>query len=544
MAPQRQERTILVTSALPYANGSLHMGHLLEAIQTDIWVRYQKLRGHNCIYVCADDAHGSAVMLKAREKNIPPEEWAQQMAAEHLRDYRDCSIHFDYYHTTHSQENRHYCEMFYQQCFSAGHIRQRPVDQLYDPQLKMFLSDRMVVGQCPHCGAESQYGDHCEACGKTYAATDLLSPTSSLSGGILEVRQSEHYFFKVANFTSMLRQWVKKQPQLPVANKLTEWLDDGLSEWDISRDAPYFGFQIPNTDDKYFYVWLDAPLGYLASFHCLCREKKIDFAKYWCRESSAELYHFIGKDIINFHGLFWPAMLAAAGYRQPTAIYAHGFLTINGEKMSKSRGNFLTARNYLDLLDAEYLRYYLAARLTAGVEDISFSQSDFVHRVNADLVGKIVNIASRCAKLLDKHCANRLSDTFHATDLYHYFITTGESIADCYDKREYALAMRTITQLADRTNQYLETRTPWAVARHNAQDPAIQEICSVGLNLFRLLILYLRPVLPNMASRSDQFMPGIMQWSPEQLQPLTGVKIAPFQPLLQRVDMDVVARLD
>jgi methionyl-tRNA synthetase len=537
-------RKILVTSALPYANGPIHLGHLVEYIQTDIWVRFQKLRGHECHYVCADDAHGTPIMLRAQSEGITPEQLIERIGAEHRADFADFLIGFDNYHSTHSDENRELAELIYTRLRDAGHIATRTITQAYDPVKEMFLPDRFIKGECPRCGAADQYGDSCEACGATYSPTDLKNAVSAISGARPIEKESLHYFFKLADFGPMLRKWTGAgHLQAEVANKLDEWFRDGLREWDISRDAPYFGFRIPDTDDKYFYVWLDAPIGYMASFRNLCAREGLDFDAFWKKDSDAELYHFIGKDIIYFHALFWPAMLEGAGFRTPTAINAHGFLTVNGQKMSKSRGTFIKARTWLDHLNPEYLRYYFAAKLGSTIDDIDLNLDDFQLRVNADLVGKVVNIASRCAGFISKRFDGRLAKTCAERDLYDTFVRAGEEIAGLYDRREFGQAMREIMALADRANQYIDEKKPWALARQEGMEQTVQDVCSVGLNLFRVLMTYLKPVLPRMAERVEAFL-GIepMTWV-NLAEPLVGHTIRAYEPLMMRVDPAAVTAM-
>ena len=537
-------RKILVTSALPYANGPIHLGHLVEYIQTDIWVRFQKLRGNECHYVCADDAHGTPIMLRAQSEGITPEQLIERIGAEHRADFADFLIGFDNYHSTHSDENRELAELIYTRLRDAGHIATRTITQAYDPVKEMFLPDRFIKGECPRCGAADQYGDSCEACGATYSPTDLKNAVSAISGARPIEKESLHYFFKLADFGPMLRKWTGAgHLQAEVANKLDEWFRDGLREWDISRDAPYFGFRIPDTDDKYFYVWLDAPIGYMASFRNLCAREGLDFDAFWKKDSDAELYHFIGKDIIYFHALFWPAMLEGAGFRTPTAINAHGFLTVNGQKMSKSRGTFIKARTWLDHLNPEYLRYYFAAKLGSTIDDIDLNLDDFQLRVNADLVGKVVNIASRCAGFISKRFDGRLAKTCAERDLYDTFVRAGEEIAGLYDRREFGQAMREIMALADRANQYIDEKKPWALSRQEGMEQTVQDVCSVGLNLFRVLMTYLKPVLPRMAERVEAFL-GIepMTWV-NLAEPLVGHTIRAYEPLMMRVDPAAVTAM-
>jgi methionyl-tRNA synthetase len=534
--PDQTVRDILVTSALPYANGSLHLGHLLEQVQTDIWVRFQKSRGHNCRYVCADDAHGTAIMLTAEQLGITPEQQIQQMQEEHERDSADFLIGFDNFYTTHSDENRYFSEQIYTRLSDNGHIAKREITQAFDPQKQLFLSDRYIKGTCPKCKTPDQYGDNCEACGATYSPTDLIDAVSALSGATPEERASVHYFFTLPAFNDMLREWTNSgtlQPQ--IANKLAEWLDAGLQEWDISRDAPYFGFEIPDAPGKYFYVWLDAPIGYMASYQNLCDREGLDFDASWLPGSTTELYHFIGKDIINFHGLFWPAMLSSAGYRTPTAIFAHGFLTVNGTKMSKSRGTFIKARTYLDHLDAEYIRYYFAAKLSSGVDDIDLNLEDFIQRVNSDVVGKVVNIASRCAGFLRKGFGNTLTAECAEATLLQEFIDAGDPIAELYEQREFSKAIREIIALADRANQYIDEKKPWLLAREDGRETEVHEVCSVGINLFRVLMVYLKPVLPVMSEKAEAFLQCSLDWTALG-QTLSGHQIAKFKPLMTRIE--------
>jgi len=541
--PDSSVRKILVTSALPYANGSLHLGHLLEMVQTDIWVRFQKSRGHDCVYVCADDAHGTAIMLTAEKQGIAPEEQIARIKAEHERDAAGFHIGFDNYYSTHSDENRYWSEEIYRRLRANGHIASRAIVQAFDPEKELFLADRFIKGTCPRCKTPDQYGDNCEACGATYTPADLIDPVSAISGARPVEKESIHFFFTLPALAEMLKSWIDSgtlQPQ--IANKLREWTDAGLQEWDISRDAPYFGFEIPGEPGKYFYVWLDAPIGYIASFQNLCERTGRDFDSYWQAEADAELYHFIGKDIINFHGLFWPAMLHSAGLRTPTAVYVHGFLTVNGTKMSKSRGTFINAGTYLEHLDAEYLRYYFAAKLSAAVDDIDLNLEDFVQRVNADVVGKIVNIASRCAGFLRKGFANKTADRCAEPALLQAFLDEGESIALAYEQREFSKAIRAIVALADRANQYIDEKKPWVLAKEEGREQEVHAVCSMGVNLFRVLMTYLKPVLPAMAERSEAFLQCSLDWTAKD-GPLLGHQLAPFQPLLMRVDPAAVEAL-
>lgn len=533
-----QPRDILITSALPYANGPIHIGHLVEYIQTDIWARFQKMRGHNCWYVCADDAHGTPIMLRARQEGITPEQLIARVAEEHQADFAAFRVGFDNYHSTHSPENQHYATLIYERNRDAGHIAKRTITQAYDPVEQMFLPDRFIKGECPKCGAPDQYGDNCEACGASYSPAELKNPRSAVSGAVPEQRESDHYFFRLGDFEAMLKEWTRGGSlQKEVANKLDEWFEAGLQEWDISRDAPYFGFEIPDHPGKFFYVWLDAPIGYMASFQNLCdKTPGLDFDRFWGRDSTAELYHFIGKDIIYFHALFFPAMLHGAGFRTPSAIFAHGFLTVDGQKMSKSRGTFIKARTYLDHLNPEYLRYYFAAKLGSSVDDIDLNLEDFTARVNADLVGKVVNIASRCAGFIGKRFDGRLSGALAEPELFAEFITAGDSIATAYEKREFSRAVREIMALADRANQYIDEKAPWVVAKQDGREAELQDICSMGLNLFRVLIGYLRPILPGTATESESFLQiDPITWE-ALATPLIDHVIAPFKPLMTRVD--------
>ncbi len=533
-----KQRNILVTSALPYANGPIHIGHLVEYLQTDIWVRFQKMRGHQCIYVCADDAHGTPIMLRARQDGVEPEELIARVAEEHKADFAEFKVGFDNYHSTHSEENRECSATIYERNRDQGHINKRVITQAYDPVENMFLPDRFIKGECPKCGAGDQYGDNCEACGASYSPNELKNPVSAVSGATPVDKESEHYFFKLGDFEDMLKKWTKGgHLQQEVANKLDEWFQAGLQEWDISRDAPYFGFEIPDHPGKFFYVWLDAPIGYMASFKNLCdRTEGLEFDDFWGKESDAELYHFIGKDIIYFHALFWPAMLHGAGFRTPSAIFSHGFLTVDGQKMSKSRGTFIKARTYLDHLNPEYLRYYFAAKLSSGVEDIDLNLEDFSARVNSDLVGKVVNIASRCAGFIKKRFDGTLSEQIAEQALFDDFVAAGESIAQRYEGREFSHAVREIMALADRANQYIDEKKPWVMAKEEGKDQELHDVCSMGINLFRILMGYLRPILPATAEKSEAFLQiDPMGWS-DLSQPLTGHAIAKFKPLMTRVE--------
>jgi methionyl-tRNA synthetase len=538
-------RKILVTSALPYANGSIHMGHLVEYIQTDIWVRFQKLRGHICTYVCASDAHGTPIMLKARELGVAPEELTERVSGEFVRDFSDFDVEFDNYHTTHSPENEALVGRIYERLRESGEIYTRTIEQAYDEKEGMFLPDRFVRGTCPRCKSEDQYGDACEVCGATYTPSDLLDPVSVLSGTTPVKRESEHYFFKLSDYEKRLREWMANATlDKNVVAKLEEWFEAGLQDWDISRDAPYFGFRIPGTADKYFYVWLDAPVGYLASFMNLCeRRDDLDFNEYFRVDSDCELYHFIGKDIMYFHTLFWPAVLKGAGIRQPTSVYCHGFLTVNGQKMSKSRGTFITARAYLDNLNPEFLRYYYAAKLGPTIEDIDLNLDDFVARVNSDLVGKLINIASRCAGFITRRFDGRLADALADQDLFAEFAGASETIAGHFEKREFSKAMRIVMSLADKANRYIDDHKPWVMAKDEERSAEVQLVCTQGLNLFRSLMIYLVPVIPAVARDARDFL-GEQEWHWQDAdKPLLGRSINKFKPLLTRVDPRQVERM-
>ena len=540
-------RKILVTSALPYANGSIHLGHLVEYIQTDIWVRFQKLRGHECTYVCADDAHGTAIMLKAEQNGITPEQQIANIKAEHEKDFADFLIDFDHFHSTHSEENRQLSELIYQRLVDNNHIASRNITQAYDPEKNLFLADRYIKGTCPKCKTDDQYGDNCEACGATYSPTDLINPKSVISGATPIEKESEHFFFKLPEFSDFLKHWTRAgHLQTEMANKLAEWLDSGLQEWDISRDAPYFGFEIPGQPNKYFYVWLDAPIGYIASFKHWCEHNNKNWEDYWLDDGSndtrlnngTELYHFIGKDIVNFHALFWPAMLHSAKFRTPTAVNVHGFLTINGKKMSKSRGTFINARSYLDVLKPEYLRYYFAAKLTSGVDDLDLNLDDFIQRVNSDLVGKVVNIASRTAKFIQKK-GGLLSSTIENEMLWQRFVDADAHIAELYEQREFAKAMREIMNLADAANEYIAEKAPWALAKQAGTDQQVVDICSMGINMFRAIATYLKPVLPELVRSAETFLNEELNWY-QTIQFKGEHAINPFKPLMTRVEQEQV----
>lgn len=535
-------RKILVTSALPYANGSIHLGHLLEHVQTDIWVRFQKMRGELCTFVCADDTHGTAIMLKAEQMGIAPETLIKDVNQEHQDDFRRFNISFDNYYSTHSEENREISSDIYLKNRAKGHIITRNISQLFDPEKGLFLSDRFVKGGCPKCGAEAQYGDNCEVCSATYDAHELTNPHSTISGAIPVEKDSDHYFFNLPDFQDMLAKWIKAgHLQEEVANKLNEWFEAGLKPWDISRDAPYFGFEIPEAPGKYFYVWLDAPIGYMASFKNLCKRRDdLDFDSYWGKDSTTELYHFIGKDIVNFHALFWPALLTGADLRTPNGIFVHGFLTVNGEKMSKSRGTFIKASTYLNHLDPEYLRYYFAAKLNGRVNDLDLNFDDFSQRVNSDLVGKLVNIASRSAGFIYKKFDGQLSSEITEGALIEKFQNAADGIAACYEEREFGKAIREIMSLADIANQYIDEKKPWVLAKEEGQEQAVQDICSTAINLYRLLILYLKPVMPVLAEKSEAFLNiESLNWK-DVNSLLRNHQINKFKPLITRIEQEKI----
>ncbi|MBB3047724.1 methionyl-tRNA synthetase [Litorivivens lipolytica] len=537
------KRQILVTSALPYANGPLHLGHLLETIQTDIWVRFQKLRGHDCTYLCADDAHGTAIMLTAEKLGITPEEQIKRVQADHQKDFDGFLIGFDNYYSTHSPECEHYAAEIYQRLDANGHIEKREITQLFDPEKNLFLADRYIKGICPKCKTDDQYGDNCEACGATYTPADLINPRSVISGATPIEKASTHYFFKLGEFTDFLKEWTRSdslQPQ--IANKLGEWLEAGLQSWDISRDAPYFGFEIPGAPGKYFYVWLDAPIGYMASCANWCEKNGRDFNEFWAKDSKAELYHFIGKDIINFHGLFWPAMLESAGFRTPSSVYVHGFLTVNGKKMSKSRGTFIKASTYLKHFQPEYLRYYFAAKLSGGVDDIDLSLDDFIQRVNADLVGKLVNIASRSAKFIHKGNDGKLSSELHNPELWQRVIGKSDEIAGFFEQREYSRAVREIMALADAVNEYFDAEEPWKTAKNEDTEHLAVAVSSQCINLFNVLMTYLKPVVPALAEQAETFLNTELHWDGE-FAPLLDHKIEKFKAMMTRVDNDTVDKM-
>jgi methionyl-tRNA synthetase len=538
-------RKILVTSALPYANGSIHLGHLVEYIQTDIWVRFQKMRGHDCVYVCADDTHGTPIMLRAQKEGITPEQLIAKSHVEHLRDFTAFHVGFDNYYSTNSDENRELAQGIYRRLRDAKLIEVKTIEQFYDPEKQMFLPDRFIKGECPKCHAQDQYGDNCEACGASYAPTELINPFSAVSGAVPVRKESEHYFFKLGDCADFLKQWTRAgHLQDEAANKMDEWVSGGLQSWDISRDAPYFGFEIPDAPGKYFYVWLDAPVGYMASFKHFCARTGRDFNEAWQPDSETELYHFIGKDILYFHALFWPAMLHAADYRTPTRIFAHGFLTVDGQKMSKSRGTFITAESYLAQgLNPEWLRYYYAAKLNASMEDIDLNLDDFVARVNSDLVGKYVNIASRAAGFISKRFGGKLAAQVADTELMDRVAAAAPDIAGYFEAREYAKALREVMALTDLVNQYVDETKPWELAKKSENDARLHEVCTAILNLFRLLTIYLKPILPTVATQAEAFLNlGALDWESVHTR-LLGHTINPYQHLMTRVEAKQIAAL-
>ena len=537
-------RKILITSALPYANGPIHLGHLVEYIQTDIWARFQKLRGNECYYVCADDAHGTPIMLRARQDGITPEQLIADVSKDHQADFSDFLIGFDHYHSTHSDENKELSQGIYRTLRDSGHITTRTISQAYDPEANMFLPDRFIKGTCPKCGAEDQYGDNCEACGATYDTTDLKDPYSVVSGATPIKKDTEHYFFKLADFEDMLKSWTTAgHVQSEIANKLSEWFESGLKDWDISRDAPYWGFPIPDTTDKFFYVWLDAPIGYIASFKYFAEKQNLNFDEFWKAEDKTELYHFIGKDIAYFHTLFWPAVLSGSGYRTPTKVFCHGFLTVDGAKMSKSRGTFIKARSYLDHLKPEYLRYYYAAKLSSGIDDIDLNLEDFQQRVNTDLVGKFVNIASRVAGFIKKNNDGMLADALPAVELHQEMIDAGDSIADHFENRKYSQAVREIMALADKANQYIADEEPWTKNKQEGKETEVHAICTQGVNMFRILCIYLKPMLPEVVAQAEAFLNcGELSWN-DLDKPLLNHSINKFKPLMQRVEQEAIDKI-
>lgn len=539
-----EPRKILVTCALPYANGSIHLGHMLEHIQADIWVRYQRMRSQTVHFICADDAHGTPIMLKAKQLGISPEQLIADVKKEHELDFERFNIGFDNYYTTHSPENREFAELIYGRLKENGYIESRTISQLYDPEREMFLPDRFVKGTCPSCKAEDQYGDNCDVCAATYTPVELINPRSVVSGATPVMKDTEHFFFDLPQFSDMLKKWTRSGAlQEEMANKLEEWFEVGLQQWDITRDAPYFGFEIPNAPGKFFYVWLDAPIGYMSSFkHYCAQHPDIDFDEYWQKDSTTELYHFIGKDIVYFHSLFWPAMLEGSDFRKPTNIFVHGYVTVNGAKMSKSKGTFIKADTYLEHLDAEYLRYYYAAKLTSRIDDLDLNLEDFVARVNSDVVNKLVNLASRNAGFVGKRFDHQLAATCAEPELYAEFVAAGERIGQYYEQREFGRAIRDIMALADKANRYVDDKAPWVVAKAEGQDAELQAICSVGINLFKVLMTYLKPVLPKLAERAEAYLNTTLTWDTLS-EPLLDHTVTKFKPLFSRIDPDKIAAM-
>ncbi|WP_145513385.1 methionine--tRNA ligase [Yersinia massiliensis] len=534
-------KKILVTCALPYANGSIHLGHMLEHIQADIWVRFQRMRGNQVHFICADDAHGTPIMLKAQQLGIEPEQMIAEMSQEHQQDFAGFAISYDNYHSTHSDENRELSSLIYNRLKANGYIKNRTISQLYDPEKGMFLPDRFVKGTCPKCKSPDQYGDNCEVCGATYSPTELIDPKSAVSGATPVMRKSEHFFFDLPAFSEMLQAWTRSGAlQEQVANKMQEWFESGLQQWDITRDAPYFGFEVPDAPGKYFYVWLDAPIGYMGAFKNLCDKRgDLDFDEFWREGSETDLYHFIGKDIVYFHSLFWPAMLEGSNFRKPTNLFVHGYVTVNGAKMSKSRGTFIKAGTYLKHLDADCLRYYYAAKLSSRIDDIDLNLEDFVQRVNADIVNKVVNLASRNAGFINKRFGGKLADQLADPALYKTFTDAASSIADAYNSRESSKAIREIMALADVANRYIDEQAPWVVAKEEGRDAELQAICSMGINLFRVLMTYLKPVLPALNERTEAFLNTELTWDGIE-QPLLGHQVNAFKALFNRIDLDKV----
>ncbi len=531
-------KKLLVTCALPYANGSIHLGHILEHIQADIWVRYQRMRGKQVYFICADDAHGTAIMLKAQQLGITPEKMINKINKEHQYDLSSFDISYDNYHSTHSIENKILSEEIYFKLKKNGFMKRKKILQLYDPKQGIFLPDRFVKGVCPKCQADNQYGDNCEVCGATYNPIELINPHSVISGSIPEIRETMHFFFNLPAFSNMLQIWIRSGAlQLQIANKMQEWFDVGLEEWDITRDAPYFGFEIPDEPGKYFYVWLDAPIGYIGTFKNLCKkEPNIDFDTYWNKNSNTELYHFIGKDIAYFHSLFWPAILEGSDYRKPTNIFVHGYITINGEKMSKSRGTFITARTYLDHLDSDYLRYYYATKLSSSIEDIDLNLKDFINRVNSDIVNKVVNLAARNARFINKYFHNKLSSRLASPDLYQQFIAASNKIGQEFYHLKYNKAIREIILLADLANHYVDEQAPWIIAKHQDRKQDLHDITSMGINLFRVIMTYLKPILPRLITRTETFLNISLNWN-DISNPLLNHEITQFKILLQRIEV-------
>ena len=545
LSASSNKRRILITSALPYANGPIHIGHMLEYVQTDIWSRFQKLIGNECYFVCAEDTHGTPIMLSAQKQNITPEEMIAKTYIEHKKDFDGFAIEFDNFHSTHSEENKFYTEQIYAALLDKGHIARRTINQLFDPEKQMFLPDRFVKGECPKCGSADQYGDNCDACGATYSPVELKNPKSAVSGATPILKESEHFFVKLQDFEELLKKWLETGVSQQMSNKLYEWLSVGLQEWDISRDAPYFGYEIPGEPNKFFYVWLDAPIGYMASFKNLCdKTEGLEFDDFWNKDSTAEVYHFIGKDIVNFHCLFWPACLSAADYRTPTSVFAHGFLTVNGVKMSKSKGTFIKAATYLEHLNPEYFRYYLAAKLSNKIEDFDLNLPDFAQRVNSDLVNKYVNIASRCAKLVQKSGGILHADIDQPV-LLKEFQNAASQIEAFYENREYGKASKLIMALADKANVYIDETAPWTLAKNEDTADQALKVCSMGINLFRILSIYLKPVLPVLVSNVEEFLNSSpLTWSDIQ-SPLISHQLNKFVPLMKRIEMkDIEAMVE
>ena len=539
------QRKIFVSSALPYANGSIHMGHLVEYIQSDIWVRFQKLYGNKCIYICAADAHGTPIMIKAREEQTTPEELVKRISKEQYKDLKDFNVEFDNFYTTHSSENTELVHRIYKVLLKEKHIYKKTIKQAYDESEKIFLPDRFIRGNCPRCHAKDQYGDACENCGATYNPEELSQPVSVLSNTKPTWRKSEHHFFRLSSFEKQLKKWIKESNlHQNITSKLDEWFTVGLRDWDISRDAPYFGINIPDTTDKYFYVWLDAPIGYLASFLNLCKKTSdLHFEDYWLNKNSNEIYHFIGKDIVYFHTLFWPAILEGSGFRKPNSVFAHGFLTINGKKMSKSRGTFIKARTYLDHLDPTYLRYYYAAKLGPSMEDIDLSFDDFILRVNSDLIGKLVNIASRCATFINKNFDSKLASKHDDPLLFQEFLNKSKTISEYFEHREFSKVIRETMKLSDMTNEYIDKNKPWVIIKEKDQGTKAQEICTQGLNLFRIIMIYLTPVLPELSKKSQiLFKEQLWTWSSLE-NPLLSCNISNYKPLLLRIEKSEVNKI-
>lgn len=541
----KHNRQILVTCALPYANGEIHLGHMLEHIQADIWVRFQRMQGNEIYFICADDAHGTPIMLKAEQLGISPETLIEQVKERHLKDFNRFKISFDEYYSTHSLENKELATLIYTRLKEKGQIKTKIIEQLFDPEKNLFLPDRFVKGTCPKCKSSDQYGDNCEVCGATYSPTDLIDPHSVLSGAKPIIKESEHYFFDLPAFQSMLQEWIKSGTLAKhVANKMQEWFESGLQMWDISRDAPYFGFEIPNAPGKYFYVWLDAPIGYMSTFKRYCdkQNKPELFDVFWNKESQTELYHFIGKDIVYFHSLFWPAMLDGSDHRKPTSIFVHGYVTVDGAKMSKSRGTFIQASTYLDHLDPDCLRYYYAAKLSASIDDIDLNLNDFVQKVNTDIVNKVVNLASRCAGFITKRFNGQLAAQLDSADLFNESAQKSELITELFETRESAKAIREILALADEANRYIDEKAPWVLAKDPDQALALQQICTTGLNLFKNIMTYLKPIIPNLAERAEQFLQTDLSWSSLN-EPLLSHEIKPFKALFNRIDIDSIEKI-